>query len=118
MKKLAVLVLVVCLALCPTLAAHAEAAQNGEQVIAVIPKSLLYDYWQYVRIGTQKAGLDYGYTIDFQGTAVCHHSAYHALTGGNIAGQSDDFLHPVPLILFSYRSIPHFNCIDLAGCYN
>ncbi|NLD59964.1 MAG: ABC transporter substrate-binding protein [Clostridiales bacterium] len=69
MKKLAVLVLVVCLALCPTLAAHAEAAQNGEQVIAVIPKSLLYDYWQYVRIGTQKAGLDYGYTIDFQGTA-------------------------------------------------
>lgn len=45
----------------------ATAGTEGD-VIAVIPKSLLYDYWQYVRIGSQKAGLDYGYTIDFQGT--------------------------------------------------
>lgn len=66
MKKFLVGILLVCL-LCSTLVGLALA--DEEKVIAVIPKSLLYDYWQYVRIGTQKAGLDYGYTIDFQGTA-------------------------------------------------
>ena len=69
MKKLLALTLIVCLALCSFAAVAQAEEQTDEQVIAVIPKSLLYDYWQYVRIGTQQAGLDYGYTIDFQGTA-------------------------------------------------
>ncbi|MCD7993081.1 MAG: substrate-binding domain-containing protein [Clostridia bacterium] len=45
-----------------------EKEEAAGKVIAVIPKSLLFDYWQYVRIGAQSAGLDEGYTIDFQGT--------------------------------------------------
>ena len=49
-------------------AAPTEAKEDAEKVIAVIPKSLLFDYWQYVRIGAQSAGLDEGYAIDFQGT--------------------------------------------------
>ena len=49
-------------------AAPTEAKEDAEKVIAVIPKSLLFDYWQYVRIGAQSAGLDEGYSIDFQGT--------------------------------------------------
>ena len=69
MKKLLALTLIVCLALCSFAAVAQAEEQTDEQVIAVIPKSLLYDYWQYVRIGTQQAGLDYGYTIDFRGTA-------------------------------------------------
>ena len=67
MKKLTAFVLVLGLLICTF--ASAIAIAEEDKVIAVIPKSLLYDYWQYVRIGTQKAGLDYGYTIDFQGTA-------------------------------------------------
>lgn len=71
MKKILAFVLVLSLVLCPILAMHAfaEGEADEDKVIAVIPKSLLYDYWQYVRIGTQQAALDYGYTIDFQGTA-------------------------------------------------
>jgi ribose transport system substrate-binding protein len=43
-------------------------SSSDQKTIAVIPKSLLFDYWQYVRIGAQSAGLDNSYTVDFQGT--------------------------------------------------
>lgn len=42
--------------------------EEEKKTIAVIPKSLLFDYWQKYRIGAQQAGLDFGYDIEFQGT--------------------------------------------------
>lgn len=44
------------------------AAESTGKTIAVIPKSLLFDYWQKYRIGAQQAGIDFGYNIEFQGT--------------------------------------------------
>lgn len=42
---------------------------KSKGVIGVIPKSTLYDYWQYVRVGAEEAAKAEGYEIIFQGTA-------------------------------------------------
>ncbi len=44
------------------------AGENG--VIGVMPKSTLYDYWKYVRLGAENAAGEFGYTVDWQGTAT------------------------------------------------
>lgn len=43
-------------------------AEGG--VIGVVPKSTLYDYWKYVRMGAESAAEENGYSIVYQGTAT------------------------------------------------